>query len=162
MIALQIEVDDAPDGIAELLNRVSVACCSEEGIPEAAAFARLVDDQAIRQINMAFRGVDRATDVLSFPSVAYPAGKTARDCLKRLARERDPESGLSCLGDLVISLPRAAEQAREYGHSLMRELGYLTAHAMFHLMGYDHVNDEDRRAMRFCEERVMASLHLSR
>ncbi len=162
MIELSVEVSGAPLGIAELLGRVSAICCAVEGIPEAISFGRLVDDSAIRAINREFRAKDAATDVLSFPSVRYPVGKTAKGAWKRLLRERDPESGKAHLGDFVISLPRAQAQALEYGHSLLRELAYLTAHAHFHLMGYDHEQEGDKRRMRELEECVMEELNLKR
>lgn len=162
MIELSIEVSDAPDALEALLIQVSALCCEDEGIPDMISFGRLTDDQAIRQVNREFRRIDRATDVLSFPSIGYKLGRTARDSLKRLTRERDPESGLCCLGDFIISLPAARRQAKEYGHSIERELCYLAAHAQFHLMGYDHECEADKRIMREKEERVMARMNLIR
>ena len=106
------------------------------------------------------RQVDRPTDVLSYPEINYPAGKTARDCPRLLKREYDPDSGMVYLGDCVISLPRAQAQAAEYGHSLRRELGYLTAHSAFHLMGYDHMTDEDKAKMREMEKIAMRQVQL--
>lgn len=161
-IDLAIEVSGAPQDLEALLSQVGDACCQVEGVHGMHAAGRLVDDQEIRRINRAFRGVDRATDVLSFPSVAYAPGRTARTSPKRLRREYDPELGLIHLGDFVLSLDRAREQARAYGHSLARELGYLTAHSLFHLMGYDHEEPQQKAQMRALEERAMALVHLSR
>ena len=158
MIILEIETGGAPNGLEERLNRVSDLCCAVEGIERAVCFGRLVDDDEIQRINLTFRGIDRPTDVLSFPSIEYGTGKTAKDKPRRLSRERDPETGLPYLGDFVISLETAVRQATEYGHSLDRELCYLTAHSLFHLMGYDHMNDIDKAVMREKEERVMAQL----
>ena len=155
MIVLEIETPNAPEGIEARLNAVSEACCRAEGIAPMVCFGRLVDDEEIHRVNLAFRGVDRPTDVLSFPSISYPLGKTAKDMSKRLGRERDPESGLPHLGDFLISLPTAQRQANEYGHSLDRELCYLTAHSVFHLMGYDHMTEADKAIMRAVEELVM-------
>jgi probable rRNA maturation factor len=124
--------------------------------------ARLVDDDSTHRINLKRGGVDRATDVLSFPTVSYPAGKTAKDCPKRVKREYDPATGRSFLGDLVVSLPRAAEQAESYGHSLEREIGFLTAHGVLHLCGYDHETEDDAKTMRSLEEKVLTSLALLR
>lgn len=160
MIVLEIEAHGAPDGLEARLSRVSDLCCEAEGIARAVCFGRIVDDDTIHQINRDFRQIDRPTDVLSFPSIEYGAGKTAKDRPKRLCRERDPETGLAHLGDFVISLETAIRQADEYGHSLDRELCYLTAHSVFHLMGYDHMNDDDKAVMRAKEECVMAALHL--
>ena len=122
----------------------------------------VTDDAEIRELNARTRGVDRATDVLSFPTVNYPAGKTARDCEKRLRAEYDPELRACLMGDIVISYPRALEQAAEYGHSARRELCYLLAHGLFHLMGYDHEEPQQKKQMRALEERAMALVHLSR
>jgi len=152
------ERTDAPEGLEQLLCEVALACAKAEGleIPVYAAL-RLIGDEEIHEVNLETRGVDRPTDVLSFPTVSYPKG-TARDNPKRVRREYDPEAHASFLGDILISLPRARAQAEEYGHSLRRELCYLTAHAMFHLMGYDHMNDEDKAAMREMEEKALRLL----
>ena len=100
--------------------------------------------------------------MLSFPTVRYPAGTTAKDNPKRLRREYDPYLGCINLGDCVLNLDRARQQAEEFGHSLRRELGYLTAHSAFHLMGYDHMVEEDKRVMREMEKRAMQALELWR
>lgn len=161
-IDLSIETTGAPQGLTQLLCQVGQACCQVEGVTGMHAAGRLVDDAAIRRVNRDFRGVDRATDVLSFPSVSYAPGRTARSSPKRLRREYDPDSGSVHLGDFVISLDHARSQAAAYGHSLERELGYLTAHAMFHLMGYDHEDQEEKKRMRRLEEQAMALIHLTR
>lgn len=152
------ERTDAPAGLEDLLSQVALACAQAEGleIPVFAAL-RLIGDEEIHSVNLETRGVDRPTDVLSFPTVSYPKG-TARDNPKRVRREYDPEAHASFLGDILISLPRARAQAEEYGHSLRRELCYLTAHAMFHLMGYDHMNDEEKAQMREMEEKALRLL----
>ncbi|MDL2206679.1 rRNA maturation RNase YbeY [Eubacteriales bacterium OttesenSCG-928-N13] len=162
MIELSIETTGAPEGLTELLGRVSRACTDAEGVPEMISFGRLLDDEQIRVINRDFRGIDRATDVLSFPSIQYRMGQTAHDALRKLRHERDPESGLMSLGDFAISLPTAMRQAEEYGHSLARELCYLCAHAQFHLMGYDHETEQDKRVMRQMEERALDGIGISR
>lgn len=161
-LTLEIEIPGAPEDAFKLMEAVARAAMEIEGVSGAYVAARLVDDDAIREINRAQRGIDRATDVLSFPTIEYPAGKTAGKCPKRVRREYDPSCGLSFLGDLVISLPTARAQAAEYGHSLARELGFLTAHGVCHLMGYDHEDEEGRRAMREIEEKALAMAALSR
>lgn len=161
-IELSVEVGGAPENLIQMLEEVGEACCLAEGISGMQAAGRLVDDETIRRLNRDFRGIDRATDVLSFPSVSYAPGRTARNSPKRLRRERDPETGCVHLGDFVLSLERAREQAELYGHSLERELGYLTAHSMFHLMGYDHEDIKDRARMRQMEERAMVLARLPR
>lgn len=161
-LTLEIDAPGAPEGIKDLLEAVARAAMGLEGLMGAEVAARLVDDQAIREINLQHRGIDRATDVLSFPTVSYREGRTAGSSLKLVRREYNPNTGLCFLGDLVISLPRAAEQAAAYGHSLDRELGYLTAHGVFHLMGYDHEAEDGQRVMRALEEQALSMLALVR
>ena len=163
-IELQWEVPEPESlaGVEALLSRVAEACFATEGIEGAGFSIRIVDAEAIRSLNAQTRGVDAVTDVLSFPTVSYPAGKTARSCPKRLRREYDPSAGCVYLGDCVINLERARSQAEEYGHSLTRELGYLTAHSAFHLMGYDHMNEEEKAIMRDMEERALSRAGVTR
>lgn len=99
-----------------------------------------VDNNEIKVLNRDFRGVDKETDVLSFPM------------------EDEFDISTPILGDIIISLEKADEQAIEYGHTLEREVAYLTAHSMFHLMGYDHMNEEEKKIMREKEKQVMRHL----
>ena len=161
MLDIECAARGLPQDAPALMERVAKSVCRLEGIDGVGAYVRVVDDEAIHAINRAERGVDRPTDVLSFPSIAWRGG-TARDDRARLRREYDPETGLCFLGDIVISIDRAREQAAEYGHSLARELGYLTAHAMLHLCGYDHMTVGDKAAMRAMEEKVMQDVSLPR
>ena len=138
------------------LSLVAACCQAAEGVAlPLAAHVVVTDDAEIRALNARTRGVDRATDVLSFPTVRYAPGKTARDSEKRLKAEWDPELHACMLGDIIISRPRAAEQAKEYGHSERRELCYLLAHALFHLMGYDHMEEDEKKEMRKMEEKAL-------
>ena len=100
--------------------------------------------------------------MLSFPTVNYPAGRTAGQCEALLHQEYDPQEDACALGDIVISMDHVRAQAREYGHSERRECGYLLTHGLFHLMGYDHMTDEEKPAMRAMEERALASVGLTR
>ncbi len=153
---------DAPPGLSDRLSGIGDLCVAFEGLSgRYQASLRLTDDEGIREINRVQRGIDRATDVLSFPSVAFPKG-TARGHEKLLRRELDPDTGCMHLGDIVISLPRAAEQAAAFGHARLREIGFLFAHGMLHLMGYDHETDARREAMRAMEERIMGKAGLNR
>jgi len=161
-IELQCEVEGCPEGLEAFLGEVAEACMALEGVSNAGFAIRIVDDAAIHALNREMRGVDSATDVLSFPTVRYPKGTTARDNPRRLRREYDPCLEYINLGDCVLNLNRAREQAAEFGHSLRRELGYLTAHSAFHLMGYDHMNDADKAQMRGMEKRAMQQLQLWR
>ena len=119
---------------------------------------RLCSDESIASINASFRNISRATDVLSFPAVNYPDGQTAGSCEKRLRQEYDDEMNACFLGDIVISVPHIHAQAAEYGHSVEREACYLLVHGICHLMGYDHMADEEKTKMRAKEEEILSSL----
>ena len=145
------------------LSLVAACCQAVEGVRlPLAVHVVLTDDADIRALNTRTRGVERATDVLSFPTVNYPAGKTARGCEKRLRAEFDPELGACLMGDIVISRERALAQAAEYGHSPRRELCYLLAHGLFHLMGYDHMTPDEQKEMRAMEEKALGMAGISR
>ena len=122
----------------------------------------LCDDDRMREINHAHRGIDSSTDVLSFPSVTYPSGRTAGVSEYLLRKEYDDETHTCFLGDIVISVPHILEQAAEYGHSETREAAYLLVHGICHLMGYDHIEDREREEMRAMEEKILSSVSLSR
>lgn len=112
------------------------------------------DDASIREINREQRNIDRSTDVLSFPMIEFeqPADFDGFDERGDLF---DPESGELLLGDIVISLDHMAAQAEEYGHSRTRELAFLIAHSMLHLLGYDHMEDAERLEMEGKQEAVL-------
>ena len=119
----------------------------------------VTNDKGIHAINLASRQIDRPTDVLSFPMFQLTAGNPPSDW----EDYRDPDSGLVPLGDMCISLERAMAQAEEFGHSFQREIAYLTAHSMLHLLGYDHVaGGIESVHMREKEEEVMKQLGLPR
>lgn len=141
----QYEIDD---GLIELLEKAANACLIyEEWDRDYEVSLSLVDNNEIRELNKTYRGKDYATDVLSFP----------------LVEEDDSlDLGEKLLGDIVISVEKAAEQAEEYGHSFEREMGFLVVHSMFHLMGYDHDTEEATEDMRRREEAVLSSLNLIR
>ncbi len=117
------------------------------------------DEQGIRQLNNSARGVDAVTDVLSFPALSDILGK--RIVKSRHITDVD-EQGNLFLGSIVICEKRAAEQAEEYGHSYERELNYLAAHGVCHLLGYDHIEESDKAKMREVEERVLTSIGITR
>jgi len=140
-----------PTGIRMLLRRACTAVLVHEKFEKSAEVSvRFVDDAEIRRLNQKHRNIDSATDVLSFP-----LGENGQ-------YDVNPENGALLLGDIVISLPRAVEQARLFGHSLQRELAYLTVHSMLHLLGYDHEGGLERVHMREKEERVLVQLGLPR
>ena len=161
-LELQWAVDERVEGLEALLKRVCEACFDLEGVKNAGMTVRIASKEEVHALNREMRGVDRETDVLSFPTASFRPDHTAGKEPARVRRQYDPSLGWCNLGDCVISLSRAREQAREYGHSLSRELGYLTAHSAFHLMGYDHENETDRAAMRQMEERAMHRVSLAR
>lgn len=121
----------------------------------------LTDEEAIRKANREFRGIDRATDVLSFPMVDFPA-PASYDFLESEDTCFHPETGELLLGDIVISIPRALEQSREYGHSIKREYAFLIAHSTLHLLGYDHIDDTERLIMEEKQEKALHTLGIER
>ena len=136
---------------------------AQEHVPAACEISVLLtDDDGIRAINQAQRQIDRATDVLSFPTVNYPAGKTAGACEALLREEFDPDTDACAIGDIVISMDHVRAQAAEYGHSERRECGYLLTHGLFHLLGYDHMTEAEKPVMRAMEEKALASIGLTR
>ena len=115
----------------------------------------VTDDNGIRSINKASRNLDKPTDVLSFPMFNLEAGSPPEDWESYI----DPESGLCPLGDMAISLQRAVAQSQEFGHSVRREVGYLTIHSVLHLLGYDHLDEgPEKMQMRGREEAIAASI----
>ena len=141
-----------PTGIRMLLRRACTAVLVQEKFEKPAEVGvRFVDDNEIRALNARHRNIDEATDVLSFP-----LGDNG-------AYDINHDTGALQLGDIVISLPRAVEQARLYGHTLQRELAYLTVHSMLHLLGYGHENGGlESVRMREKEEQVLVQLGLPR
>ena len=127
-----------------------------EGITVACEINVLVtDDAGIQIINRESRNIDKPTDVLSFPMFQLEAGNPPKDW----GEYQDPETGLVPLGDMCISLERAVAQAEEFGHSVRREVGYLTIHSMLHLLGYDHLDEgAQKRQMRAREEAIAAGI----
>ena len=115
----------------------------------------VTNDKGIHAINKATRDVDKPTDVLSFPMFQLEAGSPPADWDEYI----DPETGLCPLGDMAISLERAIAQAKEFGHSSRREVGYLTIHSILHLLGYDHLDEGPQKAqMRAREEAIAAGI----
>ena len=113
----------------------------------------VTNNRSIRALNLASRGMDKATDVLSFPMFDLTPGELPDDWDAYL----DPETNTCPLGDMAISLETASAQAKEYGHSLRREIGYLTIHSMLHLLGYDHMDEGPQKAQMRQREEAIAS-----
>jgi len=148
-------------------NRTDCDCSQYEGLFEAVVKESLksegfdenfevslsiVDNNEIHAINKQFRHIDRPTDVLSFPQLTFEEGEKA---------EKN-EKGEVILGDIIISMERAKEQAAEYGHSVERELAFLTAHSMLHLCGYDHMTEPEEKIMFEKQEKILERLGITR
>lgn len=147
----------------ELIEKVANACLDFEECPyETEISVLFTDDTEIHLINREFRNIDTPTDVLSFPTINFSnpgdftdIEETQEDCFH-------PETGELILGDIVISVDRAILQAEEYGHSLEREIAFLTAHSMFHLFGYDHMDEKERIIMENKQTEVLNNLKIIR
>lgn len=146
-----------------LVKKVVEACLDYEDCPyEADVSVLFTDDEEIKQINNEFRGIDKPTDVLSFPANEYDKPGDF-DKLEEMALDAfHPETGELILGDIVISVDRAKLQAKEFGHSIEREIAFLTAHSMFHLFGYDHMEENDRIRMEEKQNNVLEKLQILR
>ena len=142
------------------IKRCVEAALDAEGVTALCEINILItDDCGIHGINKAARNIDRPTDVLSFPMFTFEPGVLPEDW----SEFKDPGTNAVPLGDMVISLDRAIEQAAEYGHGIKREIGYLTVHSILHLLGYDHLDEGPmKRQMRRQEETIMAQLLLTR
>ncbi len=145
---------------APLVKAVIIKCIEKtlkaEQVPVPCEINVLVtNDRGIHAINKASRNIDKPTDVLSFPMFTLEAGVKPESWDTLM----DPETGLCPLGDMAISFERAARQAKEFGHSVRREIGYLTIHSVLHLLGYDHMDDGVQKArMRAKEEQIAAGI----
>ena len=126
----------------------------EKIIAEVDVYITLTNNEEIHKINLEYRKVDRATDVLSFPMYE-------REEISTLKEDSNDEIE-KILGDIIISIEKVKEQALEYGHSFERELAYLVTHGMLHLLGYDHMIEEEKTIMREREEEILGILNISR
>ena len=138
------------ESTVQLMKKAGVLCVEEEGLESdrVTVSVTFIDNEEMRELNAIYRGIDKTTDVLSFPQF---------NDLSEINKE-----GIVCLGDVVICTEQALIQADEYGHSPERELVYLFVHSIFHLLGYDHMEKEDQDEMRLREEKIMNKLGLER
>lgn len=147
----------------EILDSVMGQVLLMENCPyEAQVNLLITDEEGICRFNREYRQIDAPTDVLSFPMISFEregdfiaAEQNATDCF-------DPESGELLLGDIIISAPRVMEQAKQYGHSVKREFAFLVAHSMFHLCGYDHMEEEQAKVMEARQEQALEALGITR
>lgn len=157
----KIEVND------ELINIINEVCeqslkAEEMNVPYQISLL-FVDNEEIREINRETRGIDKATDVLSFPMLEYPKDKVFKEVYKDTKfNEIYLDGDELVLGDMVLSLERAKEQSIEYNHSFNREVCYLVVHSILHLLGYDHMEDEEKKVMRKREEEILGKLNITR
>ncbi|MDO5101074.1 MAG: rRNA maturation RNase YbeY [Eubacteriales bacterium] len=122
----------------------------------------ITDHEQMQAINAETRGIDRTTDVLSFPMLEIAAGSDMQMIAQENAYLADPESGRLLLGDIVLNIDRVHEQAVEYGHSVRRELGFLLCHSLLHLIGYDHMEEAEKTEMEEWQRRIMEQAGISR
>ena len=137
--------------IKEVVSRVLE---EEKVLPEVDVYITLTNNEEIHKINKEYRDVDRPTDVLSFPMYE-------RDEIAGLKNDTDDEIE-KILGDIIVSIEKVRAQAEEYGHSFERELAYLVTHGMLHLLGYDHMIEEEKAVMRKREEEILETLNITR
>ena len=147
---------DENEKYEKVIKKVLKECFKEENIQDSGLYITitLTNPEYIRNINKQYRGIDKATDVLSFPMFE-------KDELDRKIEAKDflPED---VLGDIIISIPKVEEQAMEYGHSFESELSYMVVHGFYYLMGYDNIQAEDKKLMRPKEEKILSSLKIGR
>lgn len=160
-VYIEYEQEAIPD-FNELIEKVIGQALDYEKCPyEAEVNVLLTDNPSIHEMNLKNRGIDRPTDVLSFPMNDFPEPADF-DALESCVDAFHPETGELLLGDIVISYEKAVEQADTYQHSIEREIAFLTAHSMLHLMGYDHESDEERMDMEERQEAILKILNINR
>ncbi len=160
-IIIESEVEGLELGfLTEHITRCIEGALDQEGIEVPCEVSVLLtDNEGIRSINREYRKVDRETDVLSFPMFEFIPGGFPEDVTNLL----DPGSDLLPLGDMALSVEKIRSQAEEFGHSQVREIGYLTVHSVLHLLGYDHLDEgEMKRQMRQREDAIMEYLNIPR
>lgn len=157
----KIEVTDELENT--IRNVIEHALREEEVTIDYEVSVIFVDNNDIKDINKENRNMDKVTDVLSFPMLDYPKGKVFKEAyLDYKFTEIDLDEGSLVLGDIVLSLEKAEEQSIEFGHSFLREAAYLTVHSVLHLLGYDHMEEEEKVIMRKREEEILEKFSLIR
>lgn len=157
----KIKVTD--EFVEKLENVINFVLKEEEVSVDCEISMLFVDNEEIREINNETRGIDRATDVLSFPMLDYQDKKVFKEMYKDNNFDITFMDGEELvLGDIVLSLERALEQSREYNHSFERESCYLVVHSVLHLLGYDHMEEDDKKIMRKREEDILGKLYITR
>lgn len=152
------------DEEVEELKKVILYALKEEEVEVPTEISLVfVDNEEIREINNDTRDIDRETDVLSFPMLDYEGKKVFKEMYKNYDFDVTYKDGEDIvLGDIVLSLEKALEQSKEYNHSFQREASYLVVHSVLHLLGYDHMVEEDKIIMRRREEEILEKLNITR
>lgn len=155
---------EVTEDFIERLSNVCDFALKEEGVECQYQISLLfVDNEEIRGINNETRNIDRATDVLSFPMLDFEDKKVFNEMYLNYDFDETFKDGDELiLGDMVLSLERALEQSEEYGHSYEREVSYLVVHSILHLLGYDHMEEDDKKRMRKREEEILNKLQIRR
>lgn len=155
---------EANSELEEILSKTIDFALQEEEVTIPYEISLLfVDNQEIKEINKENRGIDKETDVLSFPMLEYPEGKVFKEAYKNYKFDITFLDGEELiLGDIVLSLEKALEQSKDFNHSFNREAAYLVVHSVLHLLGYDHMEDEEKIVMRGREEEILKKLELTR
>ncbi len=158
---VQIEFWDIPENeeYKQIIKKVVETCFMEENLLKTNLYLNVIltNPETIRKTNKQYRELDKETDVLSFPMFQ-------KDEIDNLIKESQTKQEVveDVLGDIMVSIPRVIEQANEYGHSVERELAYMIVHGFYHVMGYDHIKEEDKVIMRPKEENILNKLNITR
>ncbi len=154
---------ELPFDVEEVAGKVIIEALDYENCPyEVSVNVLLTDNVGIHEMNKQYRGIDRPTDVLSFPNVDYEKPADFSGIEDNIEDYFDPENGELCLGDIVISVDKVYEQSDEYGHSAKREYAFLIAHSMLHLLGYDHMGSDEAAVMERKQEEILDKLGITR
>ena len=158
----EVEVDFTFD-YEQIAEKVVNYCIEREKFPyEAEVNLTLTDNEGIHIINKEYREIDRPTDVLSFPMLSYDAPGDFSFLMEENEDDFNPDTGEAMLGDIIISVDKVKEQAREYGHSELREFAFLITHSMLHLFGYDHMEPEEAEVMERRQREILEELQITR
>ena len=157
LIALHFEEIEENKEYEKQIQLVIKNCFKEEKLDNLNIYISIIltTPQNIKLLNKKYRNIDKETDVLSFPMFE-------KDEIDSIVENRKKQFEPETLGDIVISVDRVKQQALEFGHSFERELSYMIVHGFYHLMGYDHIKEEDKKIMRAKEEKILKSLNIIR
>ena len=163
-IIINNDIEETLDNkYVDIINKTIEKSLDEEHCPyEVEVSVTITDNQNIQEINREHRDMDKPTDVLSFPLIDFSNPSNFDDIEEDNDEWFNLDNGELMLGDIIISLERARDQAQEYGHSIEREIGFLTAHSMLHLMGYDHMIEEEEKVMISKQKKILNEVGLKR